>query len=234
MWYSNLPLRRNQFPRPVIIGIAETHVLYRQALALSLSSLESVKVIAESATICALLDKPESESVNVIISGLEINDPNCYQMVRTLSLCKRKVKLILYGCFEDEKLIRHLFKHGVYGFVNKCSSLDVLLDAILFFNSKSHFYIPTYQTSSDCSLSSNIGNGYRKLSNRELDVLIGICKGFSNKDIADFLKLSVRTVEKLREKIKNKTGIKNSAELIKYAIKNHLYCPYTDMPVKYQ
>ena len=62
--------------------------------------------------------------------------------------------------------------------------------------------------------------GRGDLSDREVEVLIHICKGYSNKEIADTLFLSKRTVDKHRENILLKTGAKNTAGLVMYAIQS--------------
>ena len=60
------------------------------------------------------------------------------------------------------------------------------------------------------------------LSEREMDVLLGICRGLSTQEIADKLFLSKRTVDTHRANILEKTGSKNTASLVVYAIKNNL------------
>jgi DNA-binding NarL/FixJ family response regulator len=61
-----------------------------------------------------------------------------------------------------------------------------------------------------------------QLSERELEVLIEICQGLSNNEIADKLFISKRTVEKHRANVLLKTGCKNTASLVVFAIRNHL------------
>ena len=60
------------------------------------------------------------------------------------------------------------------------------------------------------------------LSEREMDVLLGICRGLSTQEIADKLFLSKRTVDTHRANILEKTGSNNTASLVVYAIKNNL------------
>jgi DNA-binding NarL/FixJ family response regulator len=61
-----------------------------------------------------------------------------------------------------------------------------------------------------------------RLSDRELEILVGICRGQSTQEIADSLYISKRTVDKHRANILEKSGCKNSASLVVYAIKNGL------------
>ena len=62
-----------------------------------------------------------------------------------------------------------------------------------------------------------------ELTRRELEVLLNICQGFSNQEISEQLYISKRTVDKHRENILFKTGSKNTAELVVYAIKNGFF-----------
>jgi DNA-binding NarL/FixJ family response regulator len=60
------------------------------------------------------------------------------------------------------------------------------------------------------------------LSDREIEILVEVCRGLSNQEIADKLFISKRTVDKHRANILEKTGCKNTANLVVYAIKNRL------------
>jgi DNA-binding CsgD family transcriptional regulator len=60
------------------------------------------------------------------------------------------------------------------------------------------------------------------LSEREIEILMEVCRGLSNQEIADKLFISKRTVDKHRANILEKTGCKNTANLVVYAIKNRL------------
>ena len=60
------------------------------------------------------------------------------------------------------------------------------------------------------------------MSEREIEILVGICQGLSTQEIADKLFISKRTVDKHRANILEKSGCKNTASLVVYAIKNRL------------
>jgi DNA-binding NarL/FixJ family response regulator len=64
--------------------------------------------------------------------------------------------------------------------------------------------------------------GEDTLSDREVEILLEVCRGLSNQEIADKLFISKRTVDKHRANILEKTGCKNTANLVVYAIKHHL------------
>ncbi len=61
-----------------------------------------------------------------------------------------------------------------------------------------------------------------QLSDREIEILVGICQGLSTQEIADKLFISKRTVDKHRANILEKSGCKNTASLVVYAIRNGL------------
>jgi DNA-binding CsgD family transcriptional regulator len=64
--------------------------------------------------------------------------------------------------------------------------------------------------------------GAEELSAREIEILLCICRGLSNQEIADELFISKRTVDAHRANILEKTGCKNTASLVVYAIRNNL------------
>lgn len=66
------------------------------------------------------------------------------------------------------------------------------------------------------------GDPYQNLTNREMEVLTLLAKGYTNKEISDRIFISVKTVETHRKKIYGKLGIQSRAELVHFAIKHHL------------
>ena len=109
---------------------------------------------------------------------------------------------------------------GAKGFLMKDSSMEEVFAAIEAVMSGEEYFCQAVMQS--------ISNAMRRhddidaLSERETDVLIGICRGLSTQEIAEELFISKRTVDAHRANILEKTGSKNTASLVVYAIKNHL------------
>ena len=132
------------------------------------------------------------------------------------------ITLSMYG---EEDYYFKMVSLGVKGFLLKnsdihevCSALESVVEGGTYFSQELLFNLVSNLRSS--SLAGTEDNSM--LSERELEILLLICKGFSNQEIADELFISKRTVDKHRANILSKTNCKNTANLVVYAIKNRL------------
>ena len=126
--------------------------------------------------------------------------------------------------YAEEEYYSKMIDVGVKGFLLKNSQFEDVQKAILEVSEGNNFFSPEI-------LDRIISNMYKKkdekaildLTEREIEVLYNICKGLSNQEIADLLFISKRTVDKHRENLLLKTGAKNTAGLVVYAIKNGIF-----------
>jgi DNA-binding NarL/FixJ family response regulator len=109
---------------------------------------------------------------------------------------------------------------GAKGFLLKDSSIDEVFAAIKAVMNNEEYICSEVMHALSGSMRRN--EDTEVLSEREMDVLLGICRGLSTQEIADKLFLSKRTVDSHRANILEKTGSKNTASLVVYAIKNNL------------
>jgi DNA-binding NarL/FixJ family response regulator len=124
----------------------------------------------------------------------------------------------MYG---EEDYYTRMIEAGAKGFVLKNSGIDDVEASIKNVMAGKNYF--SQEILSGLLNSINRKNQPQKntdLSERETEVLYQICKGLSNQEIADALNISKRTVDKHRENILSKSGTKNTAGLVMYAIKN--------------
>lgn len=117
-----------------------------------------------------------------------------------------------------------MVKAGARGFLLKNSDIEEVVAAVECVAEGGDYFSPELLESlaeSMRSSQSSLSN-QEALSAREAEILIGICRGLSNQEIGDELFISKRTVDKHRANIMEKTGCKNTANLVIYAIKNQL------------
>jgi DNA-binding NarL/FixJ family response regulator len=213
-----------------LVALAEPLSMYRETLMRALFSCNGIKVIAESPCTYALLEKTETECAHIVVAGIELNTSDSFEVLDIIS--STKTKLIIHSTFEDEKLIKHFLHFGLYGFVSKYAKLDVLIEAIRGHKTYKHFYLPDKNVPKSHNSFPEINTKHKLLSCREMEILFMICKGKNSPQMAKTLGISSRTVEKIRENMYEKLEIHGLTELLKYAIKNKLFCPYTNMPIK--
>jgi DNA-binding NarL/FixJ family response regulator len=146
------------------------------------------------------------------------------QIVRDFPL----VAVVALSMFDDEALIVEMLEAGAKGYLLKNAHRDEIIEAI----QTVYHHQPYYCSATSARLAqliarSNVHQPPRgkrlEFSERELEVIRLICQELSNKEIADRLHLSVRTIEGYRDKIQEKIQAKNAAGIVIYAIKSGIY-----------
>ena len=122
--------------------------------------------------------------------------------------------------FGGEKYYSSMMEAGAKGFLLKDSSIEEVFAAIEAVTNNEEYICREVMLALSEAIRRN--EDTEELSEREMDVLLGICRGLSTQEIADKLFLSKRTVDTHRANILEKTGSKNTASLVVYAIKNNL------------
>ena len=135
----------------------------------------------------------------------------------------RIITLSMYG---DEDYYFKMVSLGVKGFILKNSeikdvvaAIETVVDGGSFFSQELLFNLVSNLKSTPSSVPED---SPEQLSQRESEILLHICRGESNNEIADALFISKRTVDKHRSNILAKTGCRNTANLVVYAIKHNL------------
>lgn len=152
---------------------------------------------------------PEMDGIEASRKALEINPD---------------LKIITLSMYGDQEYYTKMLETGVRGFVLKDSDIQEVKTAIQTVADGGNYFSRQLLRGLILARKETSGSNTDEdqLSERELEVLIEICQGFSNNEIADKLFISKRTVEKHRANILLKTGCKNTASLVVFAIRNHL------------
>ena len=215
---------------PCRIILVDDHALFRSGLRGLLDRRDEYTVVGEAgdgAEFLAMLPTVDADVVFMDISMPVMNGAEATE--RALQM-RPGLRIITLSMFGDENYYARMVDAGVCGFLLKDSDICEVTAAIEAVMNGENYFSPALQSSlggleslGDEPAGGDLPDG---LSLRETEILLGVCRGLSNQEIADELFISKRTVDKHRANILEKTGCKNTASLVVYAISRRLI----DMP----
>ena len=214
---------------PYKIFLVDDHTLFRNGLRGLLNARPDCEVIGEASSGEEFLEKlPEYESTDIVFMDIAMPGISGDETTARALEMRPDLKVITLSMFGDEDYYYRMVSVGAKGFLLKSSDIDEVTTAIeTVANGGSYFsqelldgLMNYLQPAPQPALV--VVEEEEALSERELEVLIEICKGLSNQQIADKLFISKRTVDKHRANILDKTGCSNTANLVVYAIKHNL------------
>lgn len=206
------------------IFLVDDHALFRNGLKGLLGLNDSFNVVGEAADGREFIEKLPGSGAEVVLMDIDMPRMNGFEATAKALEISPALKVITLSMHGDEEYYFRMVEAGAKGFLLKNSEINEVSAAIeTVANGGSWFSQELLQglvgTMKATSRSEEPEEG---LSARELEVLPLICQGMSNQEIADKLFISKRTVDKHRANILFKTGCKNTASLVVYAIKNSL------------
>lgn len=202
--------------------IADDHELFRNGLSELLKKHIDINVIAHVADGIELIETLKKTSDTDIVL-LDITMPNMdgFEVLKTLKNIEHKIKPIIISMHNDGNYISKCAKHGAYGYLLKNTDEAELLKAIkMVYKGKKYFSAEISEKMINFMASNSVSE--KLLSNKEFEVLDLISNGLTTKVIANKLYVSNRTIETHRANILKKLDVKNTAELIKKAVKLNL------------
>lgn len=206
----------------VRVAIADDHDLVRQGMR-SLMELEDsieVKFCAKNGQ--DLLDKLGDNEVDIVLLDLDMPVLSGDKALPIITEEFPSVDVLIISMHYMTDLIHRCVANGAKGFLPKQSDFEQVVDAIHSIKQKGYYFDDMVSK----SLLSEIKKGNitdNELTPREVEIIEFVCEGKRNKEIADILNVSPRTVEGHRRNISEKTNTNNAVELVIYAIRNGLF-----------
>lgn len=212
----------------VRIALVDDHSLFRRGLKMLLTSHADFEVVAEASSgeeFLGLLEvvRPDVAFMDYSMGGMSGAETTERALERMPEL-----KVISLTMFGDNAYYSRMATSGAKGFLVKDSEFDEVVEAVRTVCEGGTYFSALLLESLSQSLHSVEGGVMESiderdmLSEREVEILVGICQGLSTQEIADRHFISKRTVDKHRANILEKSGCKNTASLVVYAIKNGL------------
>jgi len=210
--------------KKIRVVIVDDHTLFRDGLKLILNNTSETEVVGEASNGKEFLNQLANYKDTIVLMDIEMPVMNGIDATRLAAESNPAIKIIALSMFDDYEYYYQMIEAGAKGFLLKNAEMEEVLQAIKQVAHGENFFSQELLLSVVKSMSELKGaqNKMDNLSEREIEVLHLICKGYSNQEIADKLFLSKRTVDKHRANILEKTGTKNTASMVMYAIKNKL------------
>ncbi|WP_242083634.1 response regulator [Aestuariivivens sediminis] len=202
--------------------IADDHELFRNGLKELLKNHNDVEVVNCASDGVELLEFIKTDN-NIDIILLDITMPNMdgFEVLKRLKHLNNTIKPIVISMHDAGNYIAKCAKKGAYGYLLKNTDQEELLKAVrMVSKGKKYFNQKISEKMINFMSEHTVSNDM--LSKKELEVLELISKGLTTKEIAAKLYVSSRTIETHRANILKKLNVKNTAELIKKAVKINL------------
>lgn len=201
--------------------LADDHAIMREGLALVIGRQPSIKVVGQAGDGRELLELVRRLKPDVVVLDLSMPVLSGVEAARQLKRARSPVRILALTMHEDATYLAELACLGVEGYILKRSASDQLIEAIRTVWAGQSWYDPGLSARvlrKDASPTPLPESEGRELSEREEQVLRLLARGHANKEVADQLNLSVKTVETYRQRIAEKLGLRNRVDLVHYAL----------------
>lgn len=212
------------------IALVDDHSLFRHGMKMLLSSYPDFVVVADAGSGEEFLDRLEQVEPDVVFMDYSMPGLNGAETAAKALERYPDLKVITLSMYGDTAYYSHMVAVGAKGFLLKDSGFDEVIEAVETVHGGGEYFSESLLESLSHSMRSvRVGVDLStdlidadRLSEREIEILVAICQGLSTQEIADKLFISKRTVDKHRANILEKSGCKNTASLVVYAIRHGL------------
>jgi DNA-binding NarL/FixJ family response regulator len=213
---------------PIRIVIADDHEIFRNGFKLLLKNQNELELVGEAENGKDLLDIVSEQLPDVVVTDIKMPVMDGIEACKTIKKLYPSIEVIALSMFNEDNLIVDMLEAGARGYLLKNTNKNELLLAAKTVHEGNTYYCTATSARLTKMIAESKFNPYRNqpvktFTAREQDIIKLICQQYTNKEIAQALKLSFRTIESYREKIHEKTGAKNSIGVVIYAIKHGLF-----------
>jgi DNA-binding NarL/FixJ family response regulator len=221
--------------KTINVAIADDQILFRKGMVSIVNTFDNVQISIEAGSGKELLEAFDEAEIkpDVILLDLSMPELNGVETTKVLHQKYPFIKIIILSVYSEDRFVTHLMELGVNGYLFKNVEPVEVEKAIWAVVEKDFYFNEAFLAAMKNRM---IGKKPRlliqddipsTLTQRELDVLDLICKQMTTQEIADKLFISVRTVDGHRNNLLEKTGMRNTAGLVVFAIKHNLLDPNT-------
>lgn len=213
--------------KKVKLILVDDHKIFLDGLESLLSSIDQFSVVFCASSGEQLFSKIEEHLPDIVITDISLKGISGIDITRRIKQDFKSIKVLILSMHINEEFVLNSVKAGADGYLPKDSSIEELIEAIVTVNEGGQYFSKSI---SDFFFKNYI-NRYKyeqeltekyELTNREIEILKLSATGLTNKEIANKLYISIKTVDTHKTHIMHKLKLKNSAELVIFAIKNKM------------
>lgn len=209
------------------VVVADDHHIVRQGICALLEKVPDIEVVGEAQDGREALELVMRVEPDVLVTDISMPHLNGIQVAERLQVTRINTRVIVLSMYSDESLVRQALNKGVLGYLLKRSVAEELLIAIRAASRDETYLSPEVasQVLDDYLAGKSPSGGdtlFEQLSPREREVLKLIAEGNTNREIAELMTISIKTVEKHRANLMAKLNVRDLAGLIRIAIKHGL------------
>lgn len=209
------------------VGIADDHKIFRKGVILSLRQYTNISFVFEAENGEELLKELETTQPDVVLMDLRMPGKDGIETTKEVSKRYPDVKVLILTMFEDERFVSHLMENGANGYLLKNADPAEIKKAIMEVMARG-YYLNNFvnrvllkksanKTKTIPSLNSEI-----VMSDKEKEVVSLLCMEYTAAEIAQKMEISPRTVESIKDRLMERFGLKNTAGLVFFAVKNNM------------
>jgi two-component system response regulator NreC len=206
--------------------LVDDHEIVRAGLRMLFIAEPTLEIVGEASSGEEALRQIQTLQPDVVLMDVAMPGMNGIEATRAIKATHPEVAVLALTMHEDEEYFFEMLNAGASGYVPKRAAPDDLVSAIRVVNQGEVFIYPTLAKLLVRDFLQRVEADpiamHEELTSREREVLTYIAEGYTNREIADQLVISVKTVDRHRENIMHKLNLHNRVELVKYAIEKGL------------
>lgn len=209
------------------VGIADDHKIFRKGVILSLRQYTNISFVLEAENGEDLLQQLEKDQPDLVLLDLRMPGKDGIETTKEISKKYPQIKILIITMFEDERFVSHLMENGANGYLLKNAEPTEIKKAIMEAMVKGYYlnnFVNRVLLKKSTARIKNAPslNNEIILSDKEKEVVSLICREYTASEIADKMSISPRTVESIKDRLMERFGLKNTAGLVFFAVKNEL------------
>jgi Response regulator containing a CheY-like receiver domain and an HTH DNA-binding domain len=210
------------------IILADVHEIYRDGFNVMMNKIPEINLVAEASNGVELIRLAHKLNPDVIITDIKMPRMDGIQATKLLKHQLPNIGIIALSMLDEEDLIVDMLEAGANGYLLKNASKEQIVTAVKCVHKDESYFCRDVSNKLPQMVARSNFNPYKKaikpeFSDKEISIIKLICAEYLNKEIANTLNLSKRTVEGYREKILEKIEAKNTAGIVVYAMRNKIY-----------